>query len=147
MLRTLNLAVALAGLALLVVGLAGGLGALMGFGYFGEGLVRLYPWLGPLWTPMVVAWGLGWFGGLAMLALRFPHLVRRFRTRSVESWAFSDALLALGHACAVAAPATILLPMSWSDVFYFGWMWAGFFYAVGIAGFALPTRHVREAGQ
>lgn len=137
MLRTVNLAAGLVGLALLVVGLFGGLGSLIGFSYFGESLIDLHPWLGRLWTPIVVAWGMGWLGGLVMLALRFPHLLRRIRTRSAESWALSDVPLVLGHVCSVAALACILLPASWSDFFYFGFMWAGFFYAVGVAGFAL----------
>lgn len=120
MLRMLNLAAGLAGLALLVVGLAGGLGALMGFGYFGEYLVHRYPWLGPFWMSIVVVWATGWLGGLAMLALRFTHLVRCVRSRSAEGWALSDVPLALGHACAMAAPASILLPVPWNDAFYFG---------------------------
>lgn len=119
----------------------------MGFGYFGEYLVHRYPWLGPFWMSIVVVWATGWLGGLAMLALRFTHLVRCVRSRSADGWALSDVPLALGHACAMAAPASILLPVPWNDAFYFGWMWAGFFYAVGIAGFAMPARHVRAAGQ
>ena len=140
MVRTLNLAVSLVGLSLLIVLLCGGLGALMGFGYFGESLVGRYPWLESTWTAIWIFWTIGWLFGVSMFVFNFRPLIQRVAQRKFEEWALSDVPLALGHIAIVTAFASITFPPPWNDSFYFGLMWAGFFYALGVGLFALSSR-------
>ncbi|MDR0776381.1 MAG: hypothetical protein LBE81_07060 [Azonexus sp.] len=132
--RTLNLAIGLIVLPLLIIALYGGLGALMGFGYFGENLVRDYPWIESIWKPLWLLWVLGWFPGIVMSMIRFRSLIHRVAARQYEKWFFPDALLALGHASILLGIISMVFPY---DFFYFCLMWAGFFYAVGVGLFAV----------
>lgn len=134
--RTLNLAIGLIALPLLIIALYGGLGALMSFGYLGESLIRRYPypWIEPMWGLSSLLWVLGWFLGVIVSIIRFRHLIRRVAARQYEKWVFPDALLALGHASILLGIVSSVFPY---EFFYLGLMWAGFYYAVGIGLFAV----------
>lgn len=128
----LNLAASLVALPLLIIALYGGLGALMGFGYFGESLASRYPWIEPVWSALSICWLLGWLFGVAMLTFRFRRLVRRVVARKLEKWGVFDVPLALGHVTTLIGFASFVFPQPWNDSFYFCLMWAGFFYAIGV---------------
>ncbi|MDR2187626.1 MAG: hypothetical protein LBE62_06160 [Azonexus sp.] len=137
MFRKLNLAAGLIGLSLLIIVLGGGIGALIGLGYFGESFVKSYPWIEPIWVLSGWLWILGWFSGILMAVARCPLLIRRVATRQDEKWIFSDALLAFGHASILLAMISIAFPI---DIFYLCLMLAGFFYAIGVGFFGVLDR-------
>jgi hypothetical protein len=140
MLRSANLAIGIVTFAILAVVLYGGIGAFMGFGYFGDGLTRQFSWLGTVWWLVALVWLVVWFVGLGVSVVNARALWSRIRSRINEPWVLTDITLVLGHAATVTALILLFASWPWGDFMYLSLMVAGFFYAGGVAVFALTSR-------
>ncbi len=137
MARSLNLAVSLILLGLLIITLFGGVGALLGFGYFGEILINRFKWIESIWSALCIIWATGWIIGVTLYIFNIRSLIFHVRLRKFKAWSIFDIPLALGHASVLGGFASMAAPTPWNDSLYFFLMWAGFFYAIGISLFVL----------
>ena len=138
--KSINLTIAIVNLIILVFVLYGGFGALMGFGAYGESLIRDFSWLKPIWSTIWIIWLIVWCVGILISVIKAPELWERIKKRNNEKWLYTDILLALGHAAIIAT--FILIFSSWpmSDFSYLSLIIAGFIYSSGVGIFALTSR-------
>lgn len=131
MLRRLSLAAGAIAFILLIFGLYGGLGALMAFGYVGESLVRDFPRLEFIWSPLIILWSAIWLLGVFTLIFKWPIFWKMICGKARILNGRTEVSVGLGHlVVCIALLGSVLVPEH--EFFYFGLVVAAAFYAAGI---------------
>jgi hypothetical protein len=119
----------------------GGLGPLMWFGRFGEGLIPEGNWFGWLWDPMAYVYVAAWIGGIGCAVVHWRGLLRAYETSTERPWHWGDFAVVLGHAfLLVAGIHWVAGRIAGLDLLYGILMASAAAYSVGLGALALTFR-------